>query len=80
MTKRAALEWFVEREHHFFFFTPTILLTILIALEVRRKYLTAAWGVEAVVIFLAVLKMDERSLPLVQPRPALAVRDSHRAV
>ena len=60
-TKLAPLDWFAEREHHLFFFTPTILLTILIALEVRRNYLTAAWGVEAVVIFLVVLKMDERS-------------------
>jgi hypothetical protein len=60
-TNLAPLDWFAEREHHLFFFTPTILLTILIALEVRRNYLTAAWGVEAVVIFLVVLKMDERS-------------------
>jgi uncharacterized membrane protein len=60
-TKFAPLDWFAEREHHLFFFTPTILLTILVALEVRRNYLTAAWGVEAVVIFLVVLKMDERS-------------------
>jgi hypothetical protein len=60
-TNLAPLDWFADRERHLFFFTPTILLTILIALEVRRNYLTAAWGVEAVVIFLVVLKMDERS-------------------
>jgi uncharacterized membrane protein len=60
-TKVASLDWIAEREHHLFFFTPTILLTILIALEIRRNYLTAAWGVEAVVIFLVVLRMDERS-------------------
>jgi hypothetical protein len=58
---KLSLNWLASRERHLFFFTPTILLTILIALEVRRNYLTAAWGVEAVVIFLVVLKMDERS-------------------
>ena len=55
------LEALAGREYHLFFFVPTILLTILIGLEVRRGYLTAAWGVEAVVIFLAVLKLDERA-------------------
>lgn len=51
---------------HLFFFIPTILLTILLSLEVhnsptRRGYLTAAWGLEALIIFLIVLKMDERA-------------------
>jgi uncharacterized membrane protein len=46
---------------HLFFFIPTILLTVLLSLEVRRGYLTAAWGVEALIIFLIVLKMDERA-------------------
>ncbi|MGC2719282.1 MAG: DUF2339 domain-containing protein [Candidatus Acidiferrales bacterium] len=54
-------ESIVEREFHLFFFVPTLLITALIGLEVRRGYLTAAWGVEAVVIFLAVLKLDERA-------------------
>ena len=43
-----------------FFLVPTILLTVLISLEVRRGFLTAAWGLEALLIFLIVLKMDER--------------------
>jgi uncharacterized membrane protein len=46
---------------HLFFFIPTILLTVLLSLEVRRGYLTAAWGLEALIIFLIVLKMDERA-------------------
>jgi Predicted membrane protein (DUF2339) len=46
---------------HLFFFVPTILLTVLLSLEIRRGYLTPAWGLEALIIFLAVLKMDERS-------------------
>jgi hypothetical protein len=56
-----AWESIVEREFHLFFFVPTLLITGLIGLEVRSAYLTAAWGVEAVVIFLAVLKLDERA-------------------
>jgi uncharacterized membrane protein len=43
-----------------FFLIPTLLLTILLTLEVRRGFLTAAWGLEALLIFLIVLKMDER--------------------
>jgi Predicted membrane protein (DUF2339) len=46
---------------HLFFFVSTILLTVLISLEVRRGFLTAAWGIEGLIVFLAVLKMDERA-------------------
>jgi len=46
---------------HLFFFVPTILLTVLLSLEVRRGFLTAAWGIEGLIVFLAVLKMDERA-------------------
>jgi hypothetical protein len=46
---------------HLFFFVPTILLTVLLSLEVRRGFLTAAWGLEALAVFLAVLKMNERA-------------------
>ena len=46
---------------HLFFFVPTILVTVLLSLEVKRNYLTAAWGLEALIIFLIVLKMDERA-------------------
>jgi uncharacterized membrane protein len=53
--------WIETHEQHLFFFVPTILLTVLLSLEVRRGFLTAAWGVEGLVVFLAVLKMDERA-------------------
>jgi hypothetical protein len=46
---------------HLFFFVPTILLTVLLSLEVRRGFLTAAWGCEGLIVFLAVLKLDERA-------------------
>jgi hypothetical protein len=60
-TLRAAWLWIGTHEQHLFFFVPTILLTVLVSLEVRRGFLTAAWGVEGLIIFLAVLKMDERA-------------------
>lgn len=61
--KRLAAMWSLIENHsqHVFFFVPTLLLTVLLSLEVRRGFLTAAWGVEALVIFLAVLKMHERA-------------------
>jgi hypothetical protein len=46
---------------HLFFFVPTILVTVLLSLEVKRGYLTATWGLEALTIFLIVLKIDERA-------------------
>jgi Predicted membrane protein (DUF2339) len=58
---RAAWLWIGTHEQHLFFFVPTILLTVLVSLEVRRGFLTAAWGVEGLIVFLAVLKMDERA-------------------
>jgi Predicted membrane protein (DUF2339) len=58
---RAAWRWIGAHEQHLFFFVPTILLTVLVSLEVRRGFLTAAWGVEGLIVFLAVLKMDERA-------------------
>ena len=55
--------WALIETHpqHLFFFIPTTLLTVLLSLEVRRGFLTAAWGLEALVVFLAVLKMEERA-------------------
>lgn len=55
--------WILIETHpqHLFFFIPTTLLTVLLSLEVRRGFLTAAWGLEALVVFLAVLKMEERT-------------------
>jgi len=55
--------WNLLRKYpqHLFFFVPTILVTVLLSLEVRRGYLTPAWGLEGLIIFLIVLKMDERA-------------------
>jgi len=50
-----------KRPQHLFFFVPTLLVTALVGVEIRRGFLTAAWGVEALVVFLMVLKMDERA-------------------
>ena len=58
---RGWVEWLDEHPQHLYFFIPTLLLTVLISLEVTRGYLTAAWGLEGVVVFLIALKMRERA-------------------
>jgi uncharacterized membrane protein len=50
-----------QNPQHLFFFVPTILLTILLSLEVRRSYLTAAWGLEGLVVFALTLPLGERA-------------------
>lgn len=58
---RQAWRWRDGNPYHLFFFVPTVLLTVLASLEVRRGYLTAAWGFEAVVVFAAALPLGERA-------------------
>jgi hypothetical protein len=58
---RAIMNFVDAYPHHLFFFVPTILLTVLLSLEARRSYLTAAWGVEGLIVFLAVFKLEERA-------------------
>lgn len=55
-----AARWLDENPQHLFFFVPTLLLTVLVSLEVPRGYLTAAWGLEGVVVFIVALKLGER--------------------
>ncbi len=57
---RAAL-WLDQNRHHLFFFVPTTLLTVLVSLEVRRSYLTAAWGLEGFLVFALTLPLGERA-------------------
>jgi hypothetical protein len=56
-----AWRWLQVNPRYLFFFLPTLLVTVLVSLEVRTSYLTAAWGVEALIIFLAVYKLNERA-------------------
>ncbi|MCI0627892.1 MAG: DUF2339 domain-containing protein [Acidobacteria bacterium] len=58
---RRAWRWLIENPHQLYFFVPTLLLTVLLSLEVRRGYLTAAWGLEALIVFAATLKLGERT-------------------
>jgi hypothetical protein len=58
---RAVVNFLDAYPQHLFFFVPTILLTVLLSLEARRSYLTAAWGVEGLIVFLAVFKLEERA-------------------
>ena len=47
--------------YHLFFFTAAILITRLLSIEIHHGYLTAAWGAEAIVVFLIALRVNERS-------------------
>jgi hypothetical protein len=47
--------------YHLFFFTAAILITRLLSIEIHHSYLTAAWGAEAIVVFLIALRVNERS-------------------
>jgi hypothetical protein len=47
-----------------FFFVPLVLVTALLASEMRRDMITVAWGIEAVVVFLFALWVKERSYRL----------------
>lgn len=56
-----AIRWLDENPWQLFFFVPTILLTVLVGLETRRGYLTAAWALEAFLLFTIALPLGERS-------------------
>jgi hypothetical protein len=53
-----------RRPEQVFFFIPFVLLTALLALEIRIGMVTLAWGVEAVAVFLLALWAKERSYRL----------------
>ena len=54
----------VRRPDQIFFYFPITLLTVLLAVEMRRGLVTLAWGVEAVCIFGFALWVKERSFRL----------------
>jgi Predicted membrane protein (DUF2339) len=47
-----------------FFFAAVVLLTPLIAVEMRRGEITVGWGVEAVLVFVLALIVGERGFRL----------------
>jgi Predicted membrane protein (DUF2339) len=47
-----------------FFFIPFVLLTWLLGVELRHGLVTLGWGVEGMVVFVAVLRAGERSFRL----------------
>ncbi len=57
---RRATRWLDENPQYLFFFVPTILLTVLLSLEVRRSYLTGVWGLEGLLVFALTLRLGER--------------------
>ena len=53
-----------RRPEQVFFFIAVVLLTVLLALEMRHGMVTVSWGVEGVAIFLLALWLEERSFRL----------------
>lgn len=53
-----------RRPEQVFFFIALILLTVLLALEMRHGMVTLSWGVEGVAVFLLALWLSERSFRL----------------
>jgi hypothetical protein len=53
-----------QRPEQVFFFIPFVLLTAMLAVEVRIGMVTLVWGVEAVAVFLLALRVKERSYRL----------------
>ena len=53
-----------RRPEQLFFFISAMLLTVLLALEMRHGMVTLSWGVEALAIFLFALWVGERSFRL----------------
>lgn len=53
-----------HRPEQVFFFVAFVLLTSLLAMEIRTGLVTLAWGVEAVAVFLVALRAGERSYRL----------------
>lgn len=51
----------VRRPEQLVFFVGLILLTVLLALEMRHGMVTLAWGVEGVAVFVVALLLSERS-------------------
>ncbi len=58
---RGWIAWLDRHPYHLFFFTAAILITRLLSIEIHHGYLTAAWGAEAIVVFLIALRVNERS-------------------
>lgn len=59
-----ALSFLDRRPEQVFFFLPVLLLTVLLAIEVRKGMTTVAWGAEAVAVFLFALWVGQRSYRL----------------
>ncbi len=62
----AELSWrlFFDRPEQTLFFVPLLMTTWLLAVEMRAGLTTVSWGIEAVVVFLFALLVNERSFRL----------------
>lgn len=55
------LRWLLGRPEQVLFFTAVALLTVLLTLEARTGWVTIAWGLEGVAVFLLALGVGQRS-------------------
>ena len=61
---RRAWFYFANRPEQTLFFVALLLVTALLAAELKHGWVTMAWGLEAVAVFLFALKVGERSYRL----------------
>jgi hypothetical protein len=61
---RAFLSACVSQPQQVFFFTPLVLLVVLLALEMRSGLLTVSWSALGVLVFLFALRVGERTFRL----------------
>jgi hypothetical protein len=65
-TSRAAraLRGLLHHPEQVLWFIPLMIVTVLLALEMRRGMITVSWGIEGVIVFLLALWIGERSYRL----------------
>jgi hypothetical protein len=59
-----AWDFLVYRPEQILFFVPLVIVTVLLAIEMRSGLITVSWGIEAVLVFLFALWVGERSYRL----------------
>ena len=63
-SQRNPLFFAIHHPEQILFFVPLLMITILLALEMRSGLVTVSWGLEAVVVFLFALLVGERTYRL----------------
>jgi hypothetical protein len=64
VTSRKWLAAVPAHPEQFMFFAPVVLLTLMLALQMRAGMVTVSWGLEGLLIFLMAIAINERSFRL----------------